>query len=167
MALYQENNSLYNPAEYPDASSVKVGIVTASWNNKITSKLFDGAADVLKKSSVKENNLITIQVPGSYELTAGAQWLFQQHAPDVVIALGCVIQGETRHFDFICNAVANGLNHVSLKFGKPVIFGVLTTDNEHQALERCGCTHGHKGCEAAFTALSMALLKTPVAKIGF
>ena len=164
MALYQENNSLYNPAEYPDAFSVKVGIVTASWNNKITSKLFDGAVEVLKKSSVKENNLISIQVPGSYELTAGAQWLFQHHSPDVVIALGCVIQGETRHFDFICNAVAIGLTDLNTAYSIPFIFGVLTPENMAQAKARAGGKHGNKGVEAAVTAIKMVALKESVVR---
>lgn len=168
MALYQDNNQLFNPQEFPDGSGIKVGIATSQWNSEVTHKLLEGALEILSKSKVKTENIFCIDVPGSFELTAGAQWLFQHQPVDVVICLGCVIQGETRHFDFICHGVANGLNAMMVKYGKPVIFGVLTTDNQQQALERSGGTHGHKGREAALTALQMALLsESQKNKIGF
>lgn len=167
MAQYGDNTELFNPENYPDGSGIKVGISTSQWNSEVTDKLLAGAMEVLSLSKVSEENIYSIEVPGSFELTAGAQWLFQHYPVDVVICLGCVIQGETRHFDFICHGVTNGLNGVMLKFGKPVIFGVLTTDNQQQALERCGGAHGHKGREAALTALQMALLDSQKSKIGF
>jgi 6,7-dimethyl-8-ribityllumazine synthase len=168
MALYQDNASLFNPQHYPNAAHLKIGIVKAQWNSQVTDLLQQGAIQALQQCMVPQQHITQITVPGSYELTAGAQWLFQNHALDAVIALGCVIQGETPHFDFICHAVANGLNQVTLKFGKPVIFGVLTTLNLQQALDRCGGSHGHKGSEAALTAITMALLQSNASpKIGF
>ena len=100
----------------------------------------------------------TYSVPGSFELPLGAQWLIESKQVDAVLCLGCVIQGETRHFDFICSSVAKGIVDLNLKFSKPVIFGVLTTDNQEQALERAGGKHGNKGTEAAVTALQMLSL---------
>jgi 6,7-dimethyl-8-ribityllumazine synthase len=168
MANYADNAALFNPERYPDAKKIKVGIVTAEWNEQVTGKLNAGAISVLKECLVPESHIFQITVPGSFELTAGAQWIFQHYTVDVVICLGCIIQGETRHFEFISQAVANGLTQVELKYGKPVIFGVLTTDTLEQALQRCGGKHGHKGEEAALTAIRMALLdKNPSNKIGF
>jgi 6,7-dimethyl-8-ribityllumazine synthase len=125
--------------------------------------------EALIKEGVKQENIIVKTVPGSFELTIGAQQLLETKTPtikkslrdfytsklDAVICLGCVIQGETRHFDFICEAVANGITNVSIKYNKPVIFGVLTTDNLQQAIDRSGGKHGNKGVEAAITALKM------------
>ena len=105
----------------------------------------------------------TIQVPGSYELIAGADMLLAHKNFNAIICLGCVIQGETRHFDFICDAVANGLANVAIKYNKPVIFGVLTTDNVEQAQERAGGKHGNKGVEAAVTAIQMANIQHQLA----
>jgi 6,7-dimethyl-8-ribityllumazine synthase len=106
----------------------------------------------------KEENIELIEVPGSYELISGSDIALRNAELDAVITLGCVIQGETRHFDFICDAVANGIANVGIKYNKPVIFGVLTTDNEQQALDRAGGKHGNKGEEAAITAIQMALI---------
>ena len=138
---------------------VNIGIVVAEWNTDITHALRDGAVNYLLGLGVKEKNISIHSVPGSFELALGAQWLAEQKHTDAVIALGCVIQGETRHFDFICDACANGIMQVGLRSGKPVIFGVLTTDNEKQAKERAGGKHGNKGVEAAETALRMLALK--------
>lgn len=132
------------------------GIVVAQWNSAITGSLYDGAYQLLLDNGAKEENIKTIQVPGSFELTSGADMLLHDKSIDVIICLGCVIQGETRHFDFICNAVANGITNVSLKHSKPVIFGVLTTNNQQQAEDRAGGIHGNKGEEAAVTAIQMA-----------
>lgn len=110
----------------------------------------------LLKHNALESNIEIVEVPGSYELISGADILLRNKDFDAVICLGCVIQGETRHFDFICDAVANGVANASLKYGKPVIFGVLTTDNLQQALDRAGGIHGNKGEEAAITAIQMA-----------
>lgn len=138
---------------------MKVGITVAEWNTAITSSLLNGAVKFLKDSGVKPDNISVHHVPGSFELTLGAQWLAEQKKYDAVIALGCVIQGETKHFDFICAAVANGITEVGLKYNKPVIFGVLTTNTLQQAKDRSGGKHGNKGTEAAATALKMALLQ--------
>ena len=138
---------------------MRVGIVVAEWNGGITGKLFDGAVQTLVKNGVKKDDIIIITVPGSFELTMGAQFLCDDKTIDGVITLGCVIQGETRHFDFICDAVAHGITNVSLKYNKPVIFGVLTPNTQQQAEDRAGGKHGNKGDEAAVTALKMIALQ--------
>ena len=114
------------------------------------------------KYGAKPENIISKPVPGSFELTLGAQWLAEKQDIDAVIAIGCVIQGETRHFDFICDAVAQGITNLNIKYNKPVIFGVLTPDNMQQAFDRAGGKHGNKGDEAAITAIKMLQLKKSV-----
>lgn len=136
-----------------------IGIVVSEWNSGITEALLEGALEYLRARGVKEKNTIIRRVPGAYELPLGAQFLAARKEVDGVIALGCVIQGETRHFDFICDAVAHGIMDVGLTFNKPVAFGVLTTDNEAQAKARAGGKHGNKGVEAAETVLKMLLTK--------
>lgn len=133
----------------------RIGIVVSEWNDQITDSLFNATVEVLLNKGIASKNIIVKYVPGSFELTLGAQYLAQDKQIDAVICLGCVIQGETRHFDFICDAVANGITNVSLKFNKPVIFGVLTTNTVQQALDRAGGKHGNKGEEAAYTAIKM------------
>jgi 6,7-dimethyl-8-ribityllumazine synthase len=133
----------------------KIGIVVSEWNDQITDSLLSAAREVLSNYSAKPKNIVIKYVPGSFELPLAAQYLASQKEIDAVICLGCVIQGETRHFDFICDAVANGITSVGLKFNKPVIFGVLTTNNIQQALDRAGGKHGNKGEEAAITAVKM------------
>lgn len=135
--------------------SKKIALVVSEWNDQVTDALLAGAIEVLKSQGIKKDNLFIKYVPGSFELTLGAQFLASEKKIDAVICLGCVIQGETRHFDFICEAVANGLTNVGLKYNKPVIFGVLTTNTLQQALDRAGGKHGNKGEEAAFTAIKM------------
>ena len=135
--------------------SKRIGIVVSEWNDQVTEALLAGAVDILKSQGIKDDNLLVKYVPGSYELSLGAQYLASEKKIDAVICLGCVIQGETRHFDFICDAVANGITNVSLKYNKPVVFGVLTTNTAQQALDRAGGKHGNKGEEAAFTAVKM------------
>lgn len=144
--------------EVPSAKGFRFGVVVAQWNPEITTALYQGAFDLLTEKQVPAKDILVAQVPGSYELTSGADMLLDSINLDAVICLGCVIQGETRHFDFICNAVAQGLTQVSLKHNKPVIFGVLTTDDLQQARDRSGGKHGNKGVEAAATAIKMALL---------
>ncbi|MBS1487864.1 MAG: 6,7-dimethyl-8-ribityllumazine synthase [Bacteroidetes bacterium] len=131
-----------------------IGIAVAEWNEEITEALYDGAFQALLKMGVKKTNIIRRNVPGSFELPLAAQQLAQQKKIDAVICLGCVIQGDTPHFDYICQAVAYGIMEVNLKFGKPVAFGVLTTLNKKQALERAGGKFGNKGEEAAATVAS-------------
>ncbi len=151
------NQSLSHlPENLPNAGPFRFGIVVSEWNAEITSALLSGAQEALSKAGALAANIDILTVPGSYELTAGASLFLQQHKTDVVICLGCVIQGETRHFDFICQAVAIGLTELTIKYNKPVVFGVLTTDNSDQAKERAGGKYGNKGFEAGITAVKMA-----------
>ena len=136
-------------------STAKIAIVVASWNEEITEALYEGAVHSLVANGVKRTNIIRKNVPGSFELSLGALWMAEKKDIDAVICLGCVIQGDTPHFDYICQAVAYGITEAGLKTKKPVIFGVLTTLNKSQALERAGGTFGNKGEEAAITALEM------------
>jgi len=138
---------------------MRIGIVVAEWNIEVTGALRDGALKTLLDNGVTENDIIVKYVPGSFELTFGAQLLCEDKSIDSVICLGCVIQGETRHFDFICDAVAQGVTNVSLKYNKPVIFGLLTPNTLQQAQDRSGGKHGNKGDEAAITAIKMVSLK--------
>ncbi|MEQ9592384.1 MAG: 6,7-dimethyl-8-ribityllumazine synthase [Cyclobacteriaceae bacterium] len=136
-------------------SSKKFAIVVAQWNEEITEALFEGAHETLIKLGAKKNNITRVNVPGSYELPLAAQRMTKQKDTSAVICLGCVIQGETPHFDYICDAVANGIMRVNLDSGKPVAFGVLTTLDKKQALERAGGKYGNKGEEAALTVVEM------------
>lgn len=133
----------------------KFAIVVAEWNEEITEALFQGAHEALLQLGAKKSNLIRVNVPGSYELPLAAQRMAKQKDIAAVICLGCVIQGETPHFDYICNSVANGIMRVNLDTGKPVAFGVLTTLDKKQALERAGGKYGNKGEEAAVTVVGM------------
>jgi len=155
MATSLKNLSSYDPHFVPDGSGMKIGIVTAEWNPEITFTLRDGAHETLRKHGVKEENILHSLVPGTFELTSGAQMLLEYTDVDAVIVLGCVIQGETRHFDFICQAVTQGSIQLTTEYLTPVVFGVLTTDNLEQAKDRAGGKHGNKGIEAAVTALKM------------
>jgi 6,7-dimethyl-8-ribityllumazine synthase len=159
MEAKKKNLSNYDPANIPDAANMRFGIVVSEWNDKITFALLQGAVDTLKKHGATEDNIDVHYVPGSFELTLGAQFLADTENYDAIICLGCVIQGETRHFEFICNAVANGITNVSIQWNIPVIFGVLTPDNWQQAADRAGGKHGNKGDEAALTAIKMVALK--------
>ena len=156
MASHLKSLSDFSHTTIPNGNAFKIAIVVAEWNAKITGALYAGALNTLLKHGVNEENIITAAVPGSFELTAAAEILLtRQSNLDAVICLGCVIQGDTKHFDFICDAVANGITNVGIKHSKPVIFGVLTTNDEEQALDRAGGKHGNKGDEAAITALKM------------
>jgi len=146
-------------SEIPNAEAMRFGIVVSEWNHEVTMALKDGAFDTLIKFGALPENILVSFVPGSYELTLGAQLQLESNKVDAVICLGCVIQGETRHFDFICDAVANGITALNIKYNKPVIFGVLTPDNQQQAMDRAGGRHGNKGDEAAATAIKMLSLK--------
>ncbi len=155
MATTLKSLSQYSEKNITDISNKKFGIVVSEWNDQITESLFSGALETLLKHGATKDNIYRKNVPGSFELTLGAQWLAELEEIDAVICLGCVIQGETRHFDFICDAVAHGVTNVGLKYNKPVIFGVLTPDTMQQALDRAGGKHGNKGDEAAITAVKM------------
>lgn len=155
MASKNKNLSAYSEQNIRDISDKKFGIVVSEWNPEVTEALYSAAVDTLLQNKTKKENIIRKTVPGSYELTLGAQWLAKSSDIDAVICLGCVIQGETPHFDYICQAVANGITNVALKYDKPIIFGVLTTLTMQQALDRAGGKHGNKGDEAAATAIKM------------
>ena len=159
MATRLKNLSDFSATEIPAAAPYRFGIVVAEWNAEITNALYQGAYNSLIAHGALPENIYNYTVPGSFELTAGADLLLKNDtALNAVICLGCVIQGETKHFDFICGAVANGLSNVAIKYSKPVIFGVLTTNNQQQAIDRAGGKHGNKGDEAAITAIKMAHL---------
>ena len=155
MASSQKNLSEYNESNITDVSSKRFAIVVSEWNEEVTESLYSGAIETLKSHGVTSGNIVRKNVPGSFELSMGAQWMAQKEDIDAVICIGCVIQGETKHFDFICDAVAHGITNVSLKYNKPVIFGVLTPNSQKQALDRAGGKHGNKGDEAAITAIKM------------
>ena len=162
MATANKNLSSYSESGVGDISEKRFAIVVSEWNNEITDALYSGAYETLLDSGAKKELIQRFNVPGSYELTLGAQWMAERPGVDAVICLGCVIQGETKHFDFICASVAQGLKDVSLKFNKPVIFGVLTPNNHQQAMDRAGGKHGNKGDEAAITAVKMLTLKEQI-----
>jgi 6,7-dimethyl-8-ribityllumazine synthase len=149
------NLSSYNKEHLPDAQSMRIGIVVSEWNDHITSNLLKGCVETLTDCGVSSKNIMVAHVPGSFELGLGAQLLFENHKPEAVVCLGCVIRGETAHFDFVSNACAAGIQQLSLKIGKPVIFGVLTDDTEEQSIARSGGSKGNKGTEAAITAIKM------------
>lgn len=163
MASTLKNLSSYDDSNVPGAEEMTFGIVVAEWNAHITHALYEGCYDTLVKHGAKPENIYTLQVPGSFELTSGARILNGQQSVDAVICLGCVIKGETNHDEYINQAVAIGLTNLGLTTGKPHIFGLITTNNEQQALDRAGGIHGNKGVEAAVTAIRMvSLKKTPV-----
>ena len=153
--MKKTNLSEYDPTVVPDGSDFRIGVIAAEWNPEVTDALLKGAVDTLLEHGVKEENLIVRRVPGTFELSSAADMMLLAQKPDAVICIGCVIQGETRHFEFICQAVAQGITNAALAHTRPVIFSVLTTDTMQQALDRAGGKHGNKGVEGAITALKM------------
>ncbi len=151
--------SAYDINSVPSAEGMRFGVVVAEWNLQITGALANGAVSTLKKHGASEENISVKYVPGTFELPLGGQFFAELDNVDAVILLGCVIQGETRHFDFICEGVTQGTKDLNLKYNKPFVFGVLTTENEKQALDRAGGIHGNKGDEAAVTAIKMVDLQ--------
>ncbi len=149
------NLSDYNSSTVPNGSEFRVGVIAAEWNPEVTDALLKGAVETLVEHGVNKDKLLVRRVPGTFELSLAADMMFHWHNLDAVICIGCVIQGETRHFEFICQAVSQGITNVALKHGRPVIFSVLTTDTMQQALDRAGGKHGNKGVEGAITALKM------------
>ena len=166
MATSLKNLSDYDPASVPGCSDMQFGVIISEWNEMITTPLARGAVDTLIKHGTRPENIYLHYVPGSFELPLGGQFLFESANPDAVILLGCVIKGETRHFDFICQAVAQGCMELGFKFNKPSIFGVLTTDNLQQAIDRSGGIHGNKGIETALTAIKMVDLSRKLKDFG-
>lgn len=160
MATANQNLSSIDTASLPDASEMRFALVRSEWNHEITNALAKGAHATLLACGTQDENILHFDVPGSYELPLGAQMLLENDAKlDAVICLGSVIQGETKHFDFVCEAVAQGIKDVALKFNKPVVFGVLTDNTLEQAKARSGGKHGNKGDEAAATAVKMVALQ--------
>ena len=155
MATINKNLSDYDIDSIPDASEMVFGIIVSEWNQDITSGLLNGAYNTLEGNGTKKDNIIVKSVPGAFELPLGAQTMFENTNVDAVICLGSVIQGETKHFDFVCESAAIGIKDVALKYNKPVIFGVLTDNTLQQARDRSGGKHGNKGDEAAITAIKM------------
>ncbi|MCR4659829.1 MAG: 6,7-dimethyl-8-ribityllumazine synthase [Bacteroidales bacterium] len=155
--MKKTNLSAYDPASVPNGKPYRIAVVSAEWNPSVTDAMHRGAVETLLEHGVERSNLIELRVPGTYELTYAAMKLASDpdKAVDAVVCIGCVIQGETRHFEFICQAVSQGLTNVSLKTGKPIIFSVLTCNSMDQALDRAGGRHGNKGVEGAVTALKM------------
>jgi 6,7-dimethyl-8-ribityllumazine synthase len=153
------NLSEYDPEKVPDASEFRFGIVVSDWNSEITFRLLNGAVETLKKHGALSENILVSHVPGSFELTLGAQLMAESEDIDAIICLGCVIQGETPHFTYICQGVSMGITQLNIDYNLPFIFGVLTTDNLQQAEDRAGGRLGNKGDEAAVTAIKMAALR--------
>lgn len=156
--------SSYDIEKVPNAFCMRFAVLVSEWNPEITGALMEECKSTLIKHGAFEENITVKTVPGSFELSTAAQWFADIDVFDAVICLGCVIQGETRHFEFICNAVANGLTQVGIESRKPVIFGVLTTQDQQQALDRAGGRLGNKGVEAAVTAIKMVHLKKQTAQ---
>jgi len=157
MATANTNLSVYDADEVPSGKNFSVAIVVAEWNAQITEPLFQGAYDTLLQHEVSASKIVRINVPGSFELIYGAKHA-QSKGFDAVIVIGSVIQGETKHFDFVCEGVAQGIKDLNIQSTIPVIFCVLTDNNLQQAIDRSGGKHGNKGIEAAVAALKMAQL---------
>jgi len=155
MATAYQNLSEYDFDSVPDASEMKIGIVVAEWNKEITEKLLEGACNTLERHGAKTENIIVTRVPGSFELTFGAKQLAECRELDAVIILGCVIRGDTPHFDYVCSGVTQGITELNLMYDIPFIFGLLTNDTMQQSIDRAGGIHGNKGDEAAITAIKM------------
>lgn len=147
-----------NKGEPLDGSPFSFGIVVAEWNAQVTEAMLKGALETLYDAKVNKENITVIKVPGSVELTKGAQWLAEAKHYDAIIVLGCVIQGETKHFDYVCQSVTQGITELNLRYNIPFIFGVLTTLTLQQAIDRAGGKYGNKGSECAETAIKMAQL---------
>ncbi len=163
MATKNHNLSQFDSA-LPNGENIKVGIVVAEWNRAITGALADGAVKTLKEAGCKEENITIKYVPGTFELTLGAQYFAEYTDVDAIIVLGCVIQGDTPHFDYVCSGVTQGVTQLQIQWNIPIAFGVLTVLEEQQALDRAGGALGNKGDEAAATALHMAVLQQEMAK---
>ena len=164
MATELKNLSSYSKNGVPSGKGKRIAVVVSEWNSDITFALRDGAVAALMDNGVLKSAIQVITVPGAFELTQGALMIGKRKSIDAVICLGCVIQGDTKHFDFICQGVTYGITELKISLEKPVIFGVLTTNNLKQAKERAGGKHGNKGVEAAITALQMLGLKDQLSR---
>jgi 6,7-dimethyl-8-ribityllumazine synthase len=158
MATENKNLSVYDKATIPNAKEFRFGIVVSEWNPDITEALFEGSYNALLDCGAVKENIIRWDVPGSFELIHGSKKLITSQKVDAIIAIGSVIQGETKHFDFVCSATALGIKDLNVLYDTPVIFCVLTDNNLQQATDRSGGKHGNKGTEAAIAAIKMAAL---------
>jgi 6,7-dimethyl-8-ribityllumazine synthase len=158
MATANKNLSVYDKSTIPNAKHLWFGIVVSEWNPEITEGLYSGALEALLDCGAQSENIIRWNVPGSFELTFGCKKIIADTNVDVVIAIGSVIQGETKHFDFVCSATAQGIKDLNVLLDTPVIFCVLTDNTLLQSQERSGGKHGNKGTEAAIAAIKMASL---------
>ncbi|MDR0603421.1 MAG: 6,7-dimethyl-8-ribityllumazine synthase [Bacteroidales bacterium] len=151
----KQNLSAYDVSAIPRITNKKIAVITSEWNYEITSAMKVGCIDTLIKHGFSSEDIIEQSVGGSFELPLMAKIMIKQYNVDAVICIGCIIQGETKHFDFIAQATANGIMQVGLDCEKPVIFGVITANNKQQALDRAGGIYGNKGVEAAITCLKL------------
>ncbi len=158
MATNLKNLSDYDSSKVPGAEKMKFGIVVSEWNGEVTEMLYQGAYETLMQHGAKEGNIFVKTVPGSFELTLGAQFFAEYGEFDAIICIGCIIKGKTPHFEYICQSVTKGITDLNIKYNIPFIFCVLTTNDIDQARERAGGKYGNKGVEAAITAIKMAAL---------
>ena len=159
MATALKNLSDYNKENIPNGADFKVGIVVSEWNDTITNNLFEGAKQALLDNGVSESNILVRYVPGAFELPLASQFMLDNTDVDGVVAIGVVIQGETRHFDFVCQGATQGLMNVMLEYNSPVSFCLLTDNNIQQSIDRSGGIHGNKGIECAIACLKMIAMK--------
>ena len=163
MATAFHNLSDYDFNSVPDASDMRFGIVVSEWNSHITGALLEGAVTTLKKHGVKEENILIQTVPGSFVLTFGSAQMIKSGKVDAVIAIGCVVRGDTPHFDYVCAGTTQGIAHLNATSNIPVIYGLITTNNMEQAEDRAGGKLGNKGDEGAITAIKMVDFKRKLA----
>ena len=160
MATANKNLSVYDKTTIPNAKNLRFGIVVSEWNDEVTNGLFQGAFDAFIDCGVLKENIVRWDVPGSFELIYGCKKMQESYDMlDAVIAVGCVIQGETKHFDFVCEGVTQGIKDLNIQSDIPVIFCVLTDNTHQQSVDRSGGIHGNKGTEAAIAAIKMAQLR--------
>ena len=159
MATINKNLSVYDKSALPNAKDFRFGVVVSEWNENITEGLYKGAEEAFLDNEVPAENIIRWNVPGSFELIYGAKKMLQTQKVDAVIAIGCVIQGQTKHFDFVCEGVTQGIKDLNVQTDIPVIFCVLTDNTMQQSIDRSGGIHGNKGTEAAIAAIKMAYIR--------
>ncbi|MBP6459735.1 MAG: 6,7-dimethyl-8-ribityllumazine synthase [Crocinitomicaceae bacterium] len=159
MATALKNLSEYSKETIPNGADFKIGIVVSEWNDSITNNLFEGAKQTFLENGVPEENILIRHVPGAFELPMASQWMLDATDVDGVIAIGVVIQGETKHFDFVCQGTTDGLMKVMLEYNSPISFCVLTDNTLQQSIDRSGGIHGNKGVECAVALLKMIALK--------
>ena len=154
------NLSNYDKTTIPNAKNFRFGIVVSEWNPEITENLYVGAEKALLENGALQKNIVRWNVPGSFELVYGCKKMLETQSLDAVIAIGSVIKGETKHFDFVCDGVTQGIKDLNIKYDTPVVFCVLTDNTKQQSIYRSGGKHGNKGIECAIAAIKMATLRT-------